>query len=109
LKRIINFDKRSCYLGEVALVPCDSPIALSNTLFYQTIFDENASCHLALGNSYPTTILNGVKMDTKTLDKNGGNSSLAHVDFMFGTKDLEVFGYTKTKKIQIFKTGKFCI
>ena len=70
----------------------NSPIAQMGILFYNTLFDENASCHLALGKAYPTTILGGDKLSKKQLLEKGANDSIEHVDFMIGTKDLSVFG-----------------
>ena len=88
-------DEGSKSLGEVALISYDSPISNSGILFYDTLFDENASCHLALGACYPTTIVGGEKMTTEELYAKGGNDSMNHVDFMFGSKDMSVIGITK--------------
>lgn len=108
LKSLIDTDEGSHYLGEVALVPYDSPISQSNILFYNTLFDENASCHLAIGKAYPVCIKNGADMTKAALDALGVNDSLVHVDFMIGTKDLEIVGTTATgQQIQIFKNGNF--
>ena len=92
LDDIIQMDEGSHYLGEVALVAHSSPIAQMNTLFYKTLFDENASCHLALGKAYPTCLEGGVKMTEAERDAAGVNDSLLHVDFMFGTSDTRVAG-----------------
>lgn len=108
LKNIIATDEGAHYLGEVALVPYDSPISNLKTIFFNTLFDENASCHLAIGNAYPVCIKNGEEMSKEELDKNGVNSSLTHVDFMVGTKDLQIIGVTSEgNEIQIFKDGNF--
>ena len=108
LKNLIETDPGACYLGEVALVPYDSPISKSNILFYNTLFDENASCHLALGKAYPTCLKNGESMTKEELERAGVNDSLIHVDFMVGSKDLEIIGITsKGEEIQIFKDGNF--
>lgn len=110
LKNLLETDEGSKSLGEVALISYDSPISKSNILFYETLFDENASCHLALGACYPTNVKNGTELSSKELYKLGGNDSMNHVDFMFGSKDLEVVGTTYDgKKIQVFKKGNFCI
>jgi len=110
LQNLINFDPGSCYLGEVALISYDSPISNSNILFYNTLFDENASCHLALGRAYPMTIKGGFEMSQEELEKAGYNNSMTHVDFMFGSKDLDIVGETPNgKKVQIFKDGNFVI
>lgn len=92
LKNLINTDEGAKYLGEIALVPYDSPISNSNILFYNTLFDENASCHLAIGQAYPSCIEEGDTMDKKQMEEAGMNDSLVHVDFMFGTKDLNITG-----------------
>ena len=109
LKSLIEFDKGSSSLGEVALISHDSPISNMNILFYNTLFDENASCHLALGASYTTTNLKDAEKYTEEeLDALGSNQSHTHVDFMFGSSDMEVTGLTHDGKVvQIFKNGNF--
>lgn len=108
LKKLIETDQGSCYLGEVALVPYDSPISNSKILFYNTLFDENASCHLAMGKAYPVCIKNGENMNKAELEKAGVNDSLVHVDFMIGTQDLEITGITtEGKEFPVFKAGNF--
>ena len=108
LKSIIETDEGSYYLGEVALVPHDSPISNSNILFYNTLFDENASCHLAIGKAYPVCIKNGENLSDEELVKLGVNDSFVHEDFMVGTEDLQIIGITADgKEISIFKSGNF--
>lgn len=108
LKGLIETDEGSYYLGEVALVPYNSPISNSNILYFNTLFDENASCHLAIGKAYPVCIKDGENMDKKQLEALGVNDSLVHVDFMIGTKDLEITGTTAAgKEIPVFKNGDF--
>jgi len=110
LKTIIETDDGSHFLGEVALVPYDSPISNSNILFYNTLFDENASCHLALGKAYPVCLKHGVHMSQADLIKSGVNDSLIHVDFMIGTNDLEIIGRTSDgKEIPVFNKGNFVL
>jgi aminopeptidase len=110
LKKLIETDEGSCYLGEVALVPQDSPISQSKILYFNTLFDENASCHLAIGKAYPVCIKNGDNMDQKELNKLGVNDSLVHVDFMIGTEDLEIIGITATGvEIPVFIKGNFAL
>ena len=108
LKGIIDTDSYSCYLGEVALVPYDSPISNTKIVFEDTLIDENASCHLALGSSYPECVKGAEKLSGDELRKIGVNDSKAHVDFMIGTDDLEIIGITKdNKEVKIFETGNF--
>lgn len=106
LKELLNTDETSNRLGEIALVPFDSPISSSNIIFYNTLYDENASCHLALGSSYPCCIKNGEVMTHEELRLAGANTSITHVDFMIGTKDTNIVGIKSNgEKIQIFKDG----
>jgi aminopeptidase len=108
LKKLIETDEGSKYLGEVALVPYDSPISNMNILFYNTLFDENASCHFAIGKAYPVCVKNSENMNEEELEKIGANNSLTHVDFMIGTSDLEITGITADgKEIPVFKNGNF--
>ncbi|MFT5875362.1 MAG: aminopeptidase [Clostridium sp.] len=108
LKSIIETDEGSCYLGEVALVPYDSPISNSNILFYNTLFDENASCHLAIGKAYPVCIKNGENLSDEELAEQGVNDSFVHEDFMVGTEDLQIIGIKADgKEIPIFENGNF--
>lgn len=108
LKSLIDTDEGSKYLGEVALVPYDSPISNSNILFYNTLFDENASCHLAIGEAYPVCIKNGENMSRDELKSIGVNNSMEHVDFMIGTSDLIIIGTKENgEEITVFKNGNF--
>lgn len=108
LKKLLDTDEGSCYLGEVALVPYDSPISNSDVIFYNTLFDENASCHLALGEAYPTCLEGGSEMSSEELNKAGANISLTHVDFMIGSADLNITGETNSGEIvDIFKHGNW--
>lgn len=108
LKKMIETDEGSYYLGEVALVPYDSPISNSNILFYNTLFDENASCHLAIGKAYPVCIKNGENLSDEELVKLEVNDSIVHEDFMVGTEDLQIIGITADgKEIAVFENGNF--
>ncbi len=108
LTNIITADEGSAYLGECALVPFDSPIQKSGLLFYNTLFDENAACHLALGHGFPDTIKG---FENKTLDECralGVNDSMVHVDFMIGCADLNIDAITRDgKHIPIFRDGNW--
>lgn len=109
LKGIIETDEGSHYLGEVALVPYDSPISRSKILFYNSLYDENASCHLAIGKAYPC-IKGADKLDAKGLEALGVNDSLVHVDFMIGTEDLEITGVTwNGEEVPVFRRGNFAV
>lgn len=108
LQGIIETDDGSHRLGEIALVPYDSPISKLGTLFYETLFDENASCHFAIGRAYPTCVKGGDALDKAQLSAIGLNDSDVHVDFMVGTKDLEITAETKDgKTLVIFENGNF--
>ncbi|MBQ1477871.1 MAG: aminopeptidase [Erysipelotrichaceae bacterium] len=108
LKGLLDTDEGSKSLGEAALISYDSPISKSGILFYDTLFDENASCHLALGACYPENVKGGLEMSQEDLYELGGNDSLNHVDFMFGTEDLEVTGITwDGKEVPVFAKGNF--
>lgn len=108
LNHIIETDEGSHYLGEVALVPYNSPISNSGIVFFNTLFDENASCHLALGRAYSPCIKGGENMSDEELETLGVNISLNHVDFMVGTSDLEIIGTTHNgKEIPVFKNGNW--
>lgn len=108
LLRQISLDEGASHLGEVALVPYDSPISSSGVLFFNTLFDENASCHFAFGSAYPTCIQFGADMTKEQLMEHGLNSSITHVDFMVGTRDLSIVGITADgKEVQVFRNGNF--
>lgn len=108
IKNVLDTDEGSRSLGEVALISCDSPINTSGILFYDTLFDENASCHFALGACYPTTIQDGEKLSDEQLNAKGGNTSFNHVDFMIGTDDLNITGIDQNdQEVSVFKQGRF--
>jgi len=105
---MISQDEGACMLGEVALVPYDSPINKTGILFYNTLFDENAACHLALGHAFTNLRKDYEKYSYQELIDYGFNDSSIHVDFMIGSKDLNITGYTKDgKKIPIFRNGNW--
>ena len=108
LKHLLDTDEGAKYLGEVALVPYNSPISNSGIIFFNTLYDENASCHLAFGKAYSLCIKNGENMTNEELEKAGANDSLTHVDFMIGTKDLKITGLTHDNvEIPVFKDGNW--
>lgn len=110
LKQLIETDEGTHHIGEVALIGKSSPIAQSGILFFNTLFDENASCHLAIGKAYPTTVIGGDKLSIKELKKLGANDSIDHIDFMIGTKDLSVVGVKHDNtKVQLMKNGDWVI
>lgn len=110
LSDLLNTDEGSRRIGEIALISHNSPISNTNLLFLTTLFDENASCHMALGRAYPMNIKGGLKMTKDELKAQNSNHSLVHVDFMFGSADMEIIGVQKDgKKIPVFKEGNFVI
>lgn len=110
LKTLLAEDENAVRLGEIALVPYDSPISLSKTLFYETLFDENASCHFAFGASYPTTIQGGENLSDDELKAHGANVSQIHEDFMVGTRDLSIVGITADgEEKAVFAHGNFVL
>jgi aminopeptidase len=92
LQHLLDTDEGSRRLGELALVPHESPISQSGLIFYNTLYDENASCHLALGKAYPNNMTGGSDMSADELDQHGVNDSLSHVDFMMGSGEIDIDG-----------------
>jgi aminopeptidase len=110
LKNLVDMDEGARYLGEVALVPHRSPISDTGLLFYNTLFDENASCHLAIGSAYAMNIEGGTELDDKGLEEAGLNTSITHVDFMIGSDQLDIDGETENgETIAIFRNGNWAI
>lgn len=108
LKRLLEADEGSSYIGEVALVPHRSPISDMNIIFYNTLFDENASNHLALGSAYAFSIEGGKEMTKEQLEENGLNTSHTHVDFMIGSSDMNIDGvYENGRREPIFRDGNW--
>jgi aminopeptidase len=106
LKRLVDTDEGSHYLGEVALVPHQSPISQSNVLFYNTLFDENASNHLAIGSAYAFCVEGGKSMSKDQLEKAGLNNSITHVDFMIGSAEMDIDGITEDGTTEpVFRNG----
>lgn len=108
LKNLVETDEGSLRLGEIALVPYDSPISNRNIIFYSTLFDENASCHLAIGAAYSSCIENGASFSEEEKDQIGMNVSMTHVDFMIGDKDMDIVGIKQDgTEFAIFKDGNW--
>ena len=110
LRKLVEFDEGSCYLGEVALVPYDSPVSRSGILFFNTLYDENAACHLALGACYPENLQGGTEMNEEELAAHGANNSMTHCDFMFGTSDMDIDGILPDgTRVPVFRKGNYVI
>lgn len=106
LQELIAVDEGSCYLGEVALVPHESPISASEILYYNTLFDENASNHLAIGEAYPTCYKGGRDLQEGQLEALGINVSITHEDFMIGSSEMDIDGVLADGTVeQIFRKG----
>jgi aminopeptidase len=100
LRKMLDTDEGASRLGEVALVPHSSPIAASGLLFSNTLFDENAASHIALGQAYSTCIRGGDAMNAAALAEKGANDSLIHVDWMIGSGEIDLDGITADKKTE---------
>ncbi len=110
LEKMITMDEGAAMLGELALVPYDSPISNSGVLFYNTLFDENAACHIAMGRGFNETIQGFADMSKEELEEAGINDSMIHVDFMIGSQDLNITGYTRDgREVAIFREGNWAL
>jgi len=108
--KLIDTDEGARRLGEVALVPHSSPISQSNLLFYNTLFDENAACHIALGQCYSKCFKNGDTLSKDQIIKNGGNSSMIHVDWMIGSETINIDGIDfDGTAIPVFRAGEWAV
>lgn len=108
LKGLLDTDEGARHIGEVALVPYDSPISNLKTLFFNTLYDENASCHFAFGKAYPVNVEGGKEASNEELKALGINDSLTHVDFMIGTADLSIIGVQEDgTEVTVFENGNF--
>ncbi len=108
LGQLLDTDEGARRIGEIALVPASSPINRSGLLFYNTLFDENAACHIAFGRGYPGTVRGGTAMTTGQLLEKGVNDSLIHEDIMIGARDMTITGLTKAgETVLIFKDGEW--
>ena len=108
LAQLLSFDEGSSYLGEVALVPYDSPISQSGILFFNTLYDENAACHLAFGRPYPENLEGGEEMSKEELIARGANDSMQHLDFMIGTRGMNIDGVQADGTVvPVFRNGNW--
>jgi len=108
LSRVLDTDAGARRLGEVALVPHSSPISASGILFYNTLFDENASCHIALGQCYSKCFLDGASLTPEQIRTQGGNSSLIHIDWMIGSDKVDIDGIRADgSKVPVMRAGEW--
>ncbi len=108
LQEMISMDEGAAYLGECALVPYDTPIRQSGLMFYNTLFDENAACHLAMGRGFTNVLKDYDQLSLKECYEKGINDSMIHVDFMIGTQDLSITAITRDgKRIPVFENGNW--
>ncbi len=108
LQKVLDTDEGSRRLGEVALVPHSSPISKSGVLFYNTLFDENAASHIALGQCYADCFINGTKMSPDEIAARGGNKSLIHIDWMIGSDKIDIDGLTADgNKVPVMRKGEW--
>lgn len=108
LGQLLDTDEGARHIGEIALVPTTSPINRSGLLFYNTLFDENAACHIAFGTGYPGTVQGGTEMTKEQLLEKGVNDSLVHEDIMVGAPDMNITGITRTgRTVAIFQNGSW--
>ena len=110
LRQLLESDENACRIGEIALVPASSPIYQSGLLFYNTLFDENAACHIAFGRGYPSTVKGGISLSDEELVARGVNVSLIHEDVMVGAPDMTITGVTrKGETVAIFEQGEWVL
>ena len=108
LLKILDSDDGARRLGEVALVPDSSPISQSGLLFYNTLFDENAACHIALGQCYSKCFKGEENLSETEISKRGGNSSMIHIDWMIGSKDIDIDGLKSDgSRTAVFRKGEW--
>jgi aminopeptidase len=108
LNKVLDTDEGARRLGEVALVPHSSPISASNILFYNTLFDENASCHIALGQCYSKCFVGGDKLTPEQIAAQGGNKSFIHIDWMIGSDQIDIDGvHADGRRVPVFRKGEW--
>jgi aminopeptidase len=108
LNKVLDTDEGARRLGEVALVPHSSPISKSGLLFLNTLFDENAACHIALGQCYSKCFVNGDKLTPEQIGAQGGNKSLIHIDWMIGSDQIDIDGvHADGRRVPVFRQGEW--
>jgi aminopeptidase len=108
LNKVLDTDEGARRLGEVALVPHSSPISKSGLLFFNTLFDENAACHIALGQCYSKCFVDGGKLTPEQIAAQGGNKSLIHIDWMIGSDQIDIDGvYSDGRRVPVFRKGEW--
>jgi aminopeptidase len=108
LKKVLETDEGASRLGEVAIVPHSSPISASGLLFYNTLFDENAACHIALGQCYSKCFVNGANLTQDEIASKGGNTSLIHIDWMIGSGEVDIDGITHDgSRVPVLRKGEW--
>ena len=108
LNKVLDTDEGARRLGEVALVPHSSPISHSGLLFFNTLFDENAACHIALGQCYSKCFVDGGKLSPEQIAAQGGNKSLIHIDWMIGSDKIDIDGvHTDGRRVPVFRGGEW--
>jgi aminopeptidase len=108
LNKVLDTDEGARRLGEVALVPHSSPISASGLLFYNTLFDENASCHIALGQCYSKCFVGGASLTPEQVAAQGGNTSFIHIDWMIGSDHIDIDGvHADGRRVPVFRKGEW--
>jgi len=108
LNKVLDTDEGARRLGEVALVPHSSPISKSGLLFFNTLFDENAACHIALGQCYSKCFLDGAKLTPEQIAAQGGNKSFIHIDWMIGSDKIDIDGiHSDGRRVPVFRKGEW--
>ncbi len=108
LNKVLDTDEGASRLGEVALVPHSSPISKSGLLFFNTLFDENAACHIALGQCYSKCFLDGAALSPEQIAAQGGNKSLIHIDWMIGSGEVDIDGvHADGRRVPVFRKGEW--
>jgi aminopeptidase len=105
---VLDTDEGAARLGEVALVPHSSPISRSGLLFFNTLFDENAACHIALGQCYSKCFIDGGNLTPQQIAAQGGNKSLIHIDWMIGSAETDIDGiHADGRRVPVFRKGEW--